>query len=184
MIDAYSLDSELKIYSKADRLVALNEIIEKLGVAGSTNSKLSIDAKNSDKIYKYLYMFNTEQRRLQTIVTCNFEVESYFKYLILCNETKTKVTLLYNVCIRGTKITGVTGRGAMRTVLDKIILEAECVFKINDIWEAIRFIECSVIDIGLDEILKDMYNNDTIDKDNRPSSGRIVVDNPHFRFDK
>lgn len=158
-MDAYSLDSELKIYSKADRLAALNKILEKLGVAGSTNSKIWTQARNSDKIYKYLYMFNTEQRRLQTIVTCNFEVESYFKYLILCNESKTKVTLLYNTCIYGTKITGVNERNIVQTVPDKIVLESECALKINDIWEAIRFIECSTIDIGVEEILKDMYRN-------------------------
>ena len=158
-MDAYSLDSELKIYSKADRLAALNKILEKLGVAGSINVRFSVDANKSDRLYKYLYMFNTEQRRLQTIVTCNFEVGSYFKYLILYNESKTKVTLLYNTCIYGTKIVGMTGNGSMRSVLDKIVLESECALKINDIWEAIRFIECSTIDIGVEEILKDMYRN-------------------------
>ena len=160
MMDAYSLDSELKIYSKTDRKIALEQVIGKLGVAGSTDVKLKCDSKNSDKLNKSLYLFDNIHRSLSPLVPYTYKQhKSYFKYLILYNENKNKIALLYNVCMYETLIEGVGTDNRMNTDPDEVVLEAECLFKINDVWEAVRLIECSAIDIGVEEYLKDIYSD-------------------------
>ena len=149
----YVLDTEMKIYSAVDRKVALEKVLEKLGVAGSTNIKLSCGT-NEDKINDSIFVYDNNFRKLSSI-NIKFEnnLNLYHKYLILYNKTNGKIALLYNTHFYM----------AMKRCQDPLTsipvynIEAECMFKINDLWEAIRLIECSTIDVGVEDILKDMY---------------------------
>ena len=152
MEGAYLLDSELKIYSKADRNIALNQLLEKLGVAGSVDIKISCGS-SIDKINKNVFIFNNLLRKLSSVSLMGNETDAYYKYLIIHNRKNNTVGLLYN-----THFYKELKQSKDPTILIPVYnLEVECMFKINDFWEAIRMIECSSIDIGLDEILKSMY---------------------------
>lgn len=137
MINAYNFDSELKIYSKKDRIDCIKRIMEKLGVPENVEGVITLRS-----IRQILYV-NTITRTLKRADPVKDMSTLFYKYLILPKKDGT-VYLLYN--------------SKIYTNSDKIEVEYEGMFAIQDVVEAVRFVECSIIDIELECDLKETYS--------------------------
>ena len=136
MLDAYVFDSELTVYAKKDRLTCITNIRDKLGVPGTTDGSVIMRSMRC-----LLYMDNIS-RTLRRLKDTDSDIV-FFKYLIAVKKDGS-TCLLFN-----SKITPES---------DRVTVEFEGLFVFQDIIEAIRIIECSVIDAKLECMLKDMYS--------------------------
>ena len=139
---------ELNIHAQQDRKDILSKLPDLIGVAGAVDVTYTYDS------YPQLFAYRRDTRSM-SLMKCEEYLHPTFTKALICMRQDGIVEILYNTCIGKVK----RKTTSPECPLNQWVVKSELVLKVNDIWEAIRYVENCIIDVTVDEIFRNMEEN-------------------------